>query len=407
MTTTKSVLWTKNYLIDCIICFLINLAYYLTMVVITDYTLHTLHASLSVAGLACGIIILGALAARLFVGRSIERIGTKLCLYVGLLVFLLSAIANLWTQNIVLLCLVRFIQGVGFGAASTATATIMAQMVPSERRGEGTSYFSMFVTLATAIGPFAGLYAYRDGDLSLNLMLSSVLLLIGCVLTFMLVPPNSVLPATAAATKKRGFSLSSFFAVEALPLSAITFFVSIGFASLLSFISPYTSSKGLETGGKFFFIMYAIFTLLSRPLTGKLFDRKGDNIVMVPSFVLFAAGLCLLGLSDSNIAVLASGALIGMGFGTFMSCSQAIVIKLSPSDSIGKANSTFFIFMDLGVGLGPLLLGKVIPLLQFSGMYELLAVVMLMCLVSYHFLHGRYVSAHQKNQLALQQHLNN
>jgi MFS family permease len=238
-------------------------------------------------------------------------------------------------------------------------------------------------------------------------MLSSVLLLIGCVLTFMLVPPKSVLPATAAATKKRGFSLSSFFAVEALPLSAITFFVSIGFASLLSFISPYTSSKGLETGGKFFFIMYAIFTLLSRPLTGKLFDRKGDNIVMVPSFVLFAAGLCLLGLSDSNIAVLASGALIGMGFGTFMSCSQAIVIKLSPADSIGKANSTFFIFMDLGVGLGPLLLGKVIPLLQFSGMYELLAVVMLMCLVSYHFLHGRYVGAHQKNQLALQQHLNN
>ncbi|MCD8475465.1 MAG: MFS transporter, partial [Shewanella fodinae] len=111
------------------------------------------------------------------------------------------------------------------GAASTATATIMAQMVPSERRGEGTSYFSMFVTLATAIGPFAGLYAYRDGDLSVNLMLSSVLLLIGCVLTFMLVPPKSVLPATAAATKKRGFSLSSFFAVEALPLSAITFFV--------------------------------------------------------------------------------------------------------------------------------------------------------------------------------------
>ncbi|TCN88024.1 MFS transporter [Shewanella fodinae] len=96
-----------------------------------------------------------------------------------------------------------------------------------------------------------------------------------------------------------------------------------------------------------------------------------------------------------------------MGFGTFMSCSQAIVIKLSPADSIGKANSTFFIFMDLGVGLGPLLLGKVIPLLQFSGMYELLAVVMLMCLVSYHFLHGRYVGAHQKNQLALQQHLNN
>ncbi|QSX34657.1 hypothetical protein JYB87_05310 [Shewanella avicenniae] len=62
--------------------------------------------------------------------------------------------------------------------------------------------------------------------------------------------------------------------------------------------------------------------------------------------------------------------------------------------------------MDLGVGLGPLLLGNIIPKLQFSGMYELLAVVMLLCLVAYYILLGRLESERQQPaQLELSQHL--
>ncbi|WP_417760354.1 MFS transporter [Shewanella sp.] len=405
MSAVKNVLWTKDYIINSVICFLINFAYYLTMVVVTDYAMKSMHVSLGVAGLSCGIIILGVLAARLFVGRSIERIGTKFCLYIGLAVFLVGALANLWVADIYSLCLVRFIQGIGFGAASTATATIMAEIVPEERRGEGTSYFSLFVTLATAIGPFAGLFAYSNGDLTVNLVASCILLLIGVGLACILVAPKSVvLPKSAH--KETGFSLDAFFTVKALPLSLITFFVSIGFASLLGFISPYTSEQGLTTGGKFFFIMYAIFTFISRPMTGKLFDRKGANIVMMPAFVLFAIGLAVLGMAQSNFAILAAGALIGLGFGTFMSCSQAIVIKLAPAGQMGKANSTFFIFMDLGVGLGPLILGTIVPSLQFSGMYELLALVMLLCLVAYYILHGRKEAQHQREQqLQLSQHM--
>lgn len=384
----KHVLWTKDFILDCLICFLVNLAYYLTMVVITDYALKKLDASLSEAGFACGVIILGALTARLGIGRSIERIGVTKCLAAGIAIFLVSSVTNLWISDLRLLYLIRFVQGIGFGAASTATATIMAQLVPDERRGEGTSYFAMFVTLGTAVGPFLGIYIYGDGNLSRNLLLASALLLISGVITFALAPP--AVPLTVEEDKVQSrLSPLDFIEVHALPIAFITFFISIGFASLLSFMSPFTTGNGLVVGSRFFFMVYALCTVFSRPFTGRLFDLKGDNFVMLPSFVLYAAGLCLLGRAHSDVAVLIAGALIGAGFDTYMSCAQAIVIRLSPANHMGLANSTFFIFMDLGVGLGPLLLGKVIPMLDFSGMYELMAVVVLVCLALYHCLHGR------------------
>ncbi|MDJ0932230.1 MFS transporter [Breoghania sp.] len=189
--------------------------------------------------------------------------------------------------------------------------------------------------------------------------------------------------------ERNRFSPLAYLEVKTLPIAFITFFAAVGFASLLSFISSYTSGRGLAIGGQFFFLSYAVFTVISRPVTGKLFDLKGANFVMVPAFIFYALGLVLLAWAPNSLCVLLAGALIGLGFGTYMSCSQAIVIKVSPVNHMGLANSTFFIFMDLGVGLGPLLLGQVILSLGFSSMYAMMAIVVVICLGLYYVLHGR------------------
>ena len=57
------------------------------------------------------------------------------------------------------------------------------------------------------------------------------------------------------------------------------------------------------------------------------------------------------------------------------SCCQAIAIKESPRHRVGLATSTFYVFMDSGVGVGPLLLGFIIPIVGFRGLYFTLAVI--------------------------------
>lgn len=71
------------------------------------------------------------------------------------------------------------------------------------------------------------------------------------------------------------------------------------------------------------------------------------------------------------------------------SCTQAIAIKLTPPHRMGLATSTFFIFLDAGLGFGPYLLGFFIPTLNYSTLYIILAFVVLASSALYYLLHGK------------------
>jgi predicted MFS family arabinose efflux permease len=60
---------------------------------------------------------------------------------------------------------------------------------------------------------------------------------------------------------------------------------------------------------------------------------------------------------------------------------------------MGLATSTFFIFLDAGLGFGPYLLGFIIPLTGYSSLYVILGVVVLATIVLYYFLHGKKESS--------------
>ena len=383
---TPPAIWTKDFIINCLICFIVNQSYYMTMVVIADYASTVLNATLAEAGLACGVFIVGTLFARIFLGGFIERIGLKRSLYAGIFIFLAASLINLPIASLYPLYAVRFVQGIGFGLASSTTGTIMAHIVPPSRRGEGTSYYAMFVTLETAIGPFAGLYFYRGG-IETNIILGSVFLVVAALGAYLLHVPAT--DTTAAQNAPSLFSWQNFIEKTALPMALLTLLVNLGFASILSFMASFAKEANLMESSKYFFLVYALCTIVSRPFTGRWFDSRGANFVMYPSFLFFAVSLFLLSRSTSGWMLLGAAAAMGLGYGTYMSCSQAIIIGTASKNRMGLAISTFFVFMDLGVGFGPYVLGHLIPFLHFRGLYMSLAFLLLVCAVLYYFIHGK------------------
>jgi predicted MFS family arabinose efflux permease len=129
--------------------------------------------------------------------------------------------------------------------------------------------------------------------------------------------------------------------------------------------------------------------LISRPFSGRLLDVKGANYVMSPAFILLTAGMLILGSAHSSFTLLLAGSLIGLGFGNMQSCTQAIAIKMTSPERMGLATSTFFIFLDAGLGLGPYLLGFFIPTISYSILYMMLGVVVLASSGLYFLLHGK------------------
>ncbi|PKF86901.1 MFS transporter [Bacillus sp. BA3] len=387
MDQSRTRLWTKDFVIVSSINFFITLIFYLLMVTLAIYAVNELDASTSEAGLISGIFIIGTLIGRLFIGRFIDSIGRKKTLFIGLIFFTLTTLLYFVDLGIGFLLVNRLIHGMAMGMASTATGTIVAQIIPATRKGEGIGYYSMSATLATAIGPFIGLYMAQHTSFQVIFSFCLALGVISLITAFFLYVP--ALKVTAKVTESKGFKLSNFIEPKALPISIITLLLAFCYSSVLSFISFYAIEIDLVNTASFFFVVYAVAVLLSRPFSGPLMDRKGSNFIMYPAFIIFGIGLLLLSMTTNSFTLLAAGFLIGLGFGNMQSSSQAIAVKLTPPHRMGMATSTFFIMLDAGLGFGPYILGFIIPVTGYSTLYVILGVVVILTSVLYYFLHGK------------------
>ena len=291
-------------------------------------------------------------------------------------------------MNMYLLLLVRFIHGAAFGVSTTALATIVMDIIPTERRGEGTSYFSLNITLATSIGPFLGLYLSQHADFSMIFIVCTLLSMISVIISLFLKIPRSAMTDDQRNSLK-GFKLSSFFEKKAVPISLMITIMGFAYSGVLSFITAYATEINLIEAASFFFLVYSIVLLISRRFTGKLLDKKGDNFIIYPAIISLAMGLLILSQSYNSFTLLLASVFIALGFGTMQSCFQAIAIKESPQHRVGLATSTFLICMDLGVGIGPFLLGSIIPMFGFRGLYLTLAIVVFLSIFLYFALHGK------------------
>ena len=394
VTLKQTKLWTKDFIIMSSTSFFISLVYFLLMTTLAVYAIQQFSASESMAGLAASIFVIGAVFSRLFTGKYIETIGRKKVLFAGLLLFLAATLLYFTITNMYLLLLVRFIHGAAFGVSTTALATIVMDIIPTERRGEGTSYFSLNITLATSIGPFLGLYLSQHADFSMIFIVCTLLSMISVIISLFLKIPRSAMTDDQRNSLK-GFKLSSFFEKKAVPISLMITIMGFAYSGVLSFITAYATEINLIEAASFFFLVYSIVLLISRPFTGKLLDKKGDNFVIYPAIISLAMGLLILSQSYNSFTLLLASVFIALGFGTMQSCFQAIAIKESPQHRVGLATSTFLICMDLGVGIGPFLLGSIIPMFGFRGLYLTLAIVVFLSIFLYFALHGKK-TANQK-----------
>lgn len=381
----KHPIWTKDFIFNFVISFFIFLSMYLLLVTIGGYSKETFHVSDSLAGLASGLFIVGSLVGRFITGKYINILGTKKVLVIGgLLLVITNGLYLVSASSFALLLIVRIINGAASGIASTATGTIAAYITPADRRSEGISMYSLSMVLGTAIGPFIGLLLYQHIPMEGLCIICTTLIVIAFVMSLFM---KIETPVAVQSETKKGFKLTDFFSVHALPIAIVVVIVSIAYSSVLSFIQFFAQENNLVDAASFFFVVYAIAILLTRPFTGKIMDQRGENIVTIPAFICLVLGLFLISIANSGLVLLIAGAFVGLGFGNLQSIFQALVIKVSPIEKMGLATSTYFIGLDFGLGFGPYVLGNFTNSIGYSGLYFAMAIVALVGLVSYYFLH--------------------
>lgn len=392
----KPKLWTKDFIIVSSANFFLFLTFYVLMVTLTIYTMDNFHSSQAQAGLASSIFVLGAVLVRPIAGKKIDQIGRRKMLLGSLVLFLVASVFYLQVDSLSLLFIDRLVHGISFGLATTATGTIAADIIPNERRGEGTGYYAMSTNLAMAFGPFLGLFITQHFSYSFIFYAASLFAAFSLVASLFLFVPEA---SKEQILSPKGFNIRDYFEKRALPISILVGVAGFVYSSILSYLTSFAMEINLLDAASFFFVVFAIFLLISRPFTGRMFDVKGENAVIYPSLLLFAVGMVILSQSQHALTLLIAGAFIGVGYGTFQSSAQAISIKEAPANRMGLATSTFFTMYDLGIGLGPFMLGFLVPYTGFKGLFICTAILSFLLIAIYYMVHGKKASSRMKQKI--------
>lgn len=386
-------IWTKDFVLLLASNFFVALNFYLLMTTMAVYAIQQFRASESNAGLAASIFIIGALLARVLAGKFIDVVGRKKLLFGGLILFLLGSVFYLFALNLGFLMAVRFIHGIGFGISTTVLTTVNMSALPPHKRGEGIGYFSLSTAAATAIGPFLALYLIHHFTFHTMFVFCIIFSVTALAAAAFVTITELDLSVEQKEKIKRSFRFKDFFEKKALPISVLMFISGIGYSGVVSFINPYAMEMNLTNAASFFFIVYSVFLFLGRPVAGKIFDVKGENIVVYPSYLFFSLSLLLIALAKNGVLLLLAGAFMALGYGTLMSSMQSIIGKVSPPHRLGLAISTFFVFMDAGMGTGPYILGFIAEKYGFHAMYVVLAAAIFLLIPAYYLVHGRKAGA--------------
>lgn len=380
MSPAIPALWNRSFVLCLFNNLFLFIFYFAQTTILPIYILNELGGTLTQAGLAMTLFMVSSILVRPFSGLIIEKLGRKKTLYLSETFFCLFAAAYLLADNLTLLLVIRFLHGIWFSILTTVTVPIANDFIPAERKGEGMGYFVMSVNLGIVLGPLIGLTLIQDFSyLFVTSILTSIIFL-GFVFCF-LIPIQSDIKL--ASSIKRKLNLDDFVEKKALSVSVLALLLSFSYASIMSYISPFADAQGLLEYAGLFFVVFAIAMMSLRPITGKIYDRKGPSYVIYPAIFLFAIGLALLSQIQTLSGFMFAAVCIGMGFGSVQPCLQTLALQRAAKPRIGHATSTFFTCYDIGIALGSLLLGMIIAKQSYSFAYLLCSILTLSSLLFY------------------------
>ncbi len=355
----------------------------------TSVYLERMGGSAGLAGIGALCFSVAAAIARIVSGPVVDLHGRRLVILAGALIMFAGCTGPLLANEGAVFVLWRVLQGAGFSAATTATATAAADVLPSSRMGEGIGYYGLGQAVSMSIGPALAIFLVST-DPAQNFYIgctacSLLALVLGLATRYERDPRK--LPATSgyrarweagkvgrAAVEQtetvereqlRGWRrvLDSVFEPAALPGTIPVLLMCAAFSFNIFYMGLLGNSLHVGNPGVFY-TTSAIVMIAVRLTSGRFMDSVAPIRIMGVSV---AAGIAcfaiLLACSLGAFASLtegvfyASGLVFGLCMGLAIPVNQTIAVRLSPAERWGAANALFMLGLDLGNGAFSVLWG--------------------------------------------------
>lgn len=343
-------IFNKSFLFLFISNFLVFIGFEMLLPILPAYLL-SMNASSIQVGLVTTLFTIGAVLIRPFVGYYLIDNQRKSLAIIASAALMIITFLYPFLNIIWLFLLLRLFHGAAWGVSTTANSTIVVDLIPKTRLGEGMGYFSISTTVGAIIAPSIGIFIYYSFSFDILIWSSVVLSLLAVIALQFVYSPTPV------KLEKQPFRfLDMIFEKDVWFPALLTVITTLGFGAIITFLVLFGKQKGLDHIFLFFLINATVATLL-RPFTGKWYDKKGPWSIIIVSAMLGFLSLVILSYTTNDIHLIIAAILFGAGYGTVMPCLQTWAVQKVSEEKSGAANATFFSSFDVGVGVSAFVLG--------------------------------------------------
>jgi MFS family permease len=380
------------------------------------------------AGLISMVFAIVVLIARPIAGILSDKYGRVKLLIAGALICTATGAFSTIGAAISLIFVLRAFAGFGFALQSTCAGAAAADILPASRIAEGIGYFGLYSTLAQAAGPAIALAIIAGdtiGDYKTLFIVTTAIcfasMIANCCITYERkrkrqadssdsltmevenkkpesktpegtapegITPESIQPENKKPEirqpKKDEHLPKTFFGFEYAVFApvAVTTLVQFAVAGILSYLAPFAKWKGIGDPTMFYFALSA-GVVVSRFLFGRVVDKRGSDIIIIPGIALMTVCLALLPSVNSMAALVILALPLGMAQGALLPTFNAMMFRRCSPARRGTASGAYYVAIDGGYVIGAPLLGALVDIWDYRFVYWASAIVTALALALY------------------------
>ena len=322
-----------------------------------------------VIGMVSSLFAVTALAFKLISAPAIDTFNRKYILIGSMSVLGVAFSGFALSHSISALVFSRLIQGTAMAFTTTCCLTLASDALPQNKLGCGLGVFSLAQAICQAIGPTIGLTLAGNFGYNIAFASSAVMIFLSVITTFFIHNEHT-------SGRKFKIAVSSIIAKEALPPAVLMFFLSMTFSAISSFLVVYAEEYHVENIG-YYFTVYALTLLITRPIVGRLSDTFGTVKVILPAMFFFALSFISISFSRTLVMFLFSAFISAFGYGACQPAVQALCMRCVPHERRGAGSCTSYIGTDCGMLAGPVIGGLIASSVGYPAMWRFMIIPIL------------------------------
>jgi DHA1 family multidrug resistance protein-like MFS transporter len=286
-----------------------------------------------------------------------DRYGRKIMVERAMFAGAIITMAMGMIGNVYQLLFLRLLSGVFTGTISASIA-LVSSVLPGTRLGFGLGLMQVAVFFGMSLGPWIGGMIADIVGYRLTFIAGGAILLLGGILVMIGAKEKFIRPS--AVSLKRSGSMKTLFALPGFVSLTVVFFlfhfsINIAIPIIPLFIEQVGNLKTrvASTTGLLLAVTGATASI-SAAAIGYLSDRRGHKPVLIVNLFISSILWIAHALARNISQLLVIRILFGFAVGGNLPTMNALVGKLTPKESYGKAYGVMASMTSLGMTLGPL-----------------------------------------------------